>query len=370
MFLVVAGAAKGKSKKVKLAPVKAIRPTDEARHPIKSWLVLGPFPIGKGELDGDPTHRFSGGPAELAGQAAQGKGTEHKYPSEYVVGGLVTWDKIKADANGNTQIRFDQVDWNSLVQSGGYEILEWQALLVGRFSLQETSTVETKCSGVSVYYLDNSQDPIAGDSYFGQLNVPNVVLLSKGVHVIRTRVRAKHAGQLSCVVRILTSEKRQTPMVLSPSFTPDFVRGDTDPFGGFVALKLENLQADKWLTGFKITISQAGQPFEVSPSFADWPPVPPGMLTSLRFKLQSVKGQIACKDKGQASQVLVVLVTAKITNGSPGASGDMVTAQARVTVRCREKSQVVVFLILLHHYTQLWLPLLPSSTSNPGRNFI
>ena len=64
--------------------------------------------------------------------------------------GSVGWRQLRAGADGAVLVSFDDgVDWNGLVQSvGGHELLEWQALLVGRFALRHDSRVLLRCSGV------------------------------------------------------------------------------------------------------------------------------------------------------------------------------------------------------------------------------
>jgi len=62
--------------------------TPELGLPLQ-WDVLGPFPIGKGEVDGDPLESPGIGGVEKARGSA--KGERRHFPSEYAEGGFVQW---------------------------------------------------------------------------------------------------------------------------------------------------------------------------------------------------------------------------------------------------------------------------------------
>jgi hypothetical protein len=59
---------------------------------IKEWNFLGPFPIGKTEVDGDPVAHFGGAHQALK----QSLEIKHIYRSELVSGGTLSWTKLKA----------------------------------------------------------------------------------------------------------------------------------------------------------------------------------------------------------------------------------------------------------------------------------
>ncbi|CAE8684081.1 unnamed protein product, partial [Polarella glacialis] len=92
--------------------------TEKSRVFVRKWQVLGPFVVGKNELDGEPW---------LTSNA-----------SELVEGGLAKTERFSADAQGTVAVGWNNVDWQSLVNSiGGHELLEWQALARGSFKLPQ-----------------------------------------------------------------------------------------------------------------------------------------------------------------------------------------------------------------------------------------
>lgn len=84
---------------------------------------MGPFIIGKNELDGDPVASFAGirnlrrGPAYLSSKQ-RGKLTNHStFFSELATGGVVDWRILRTGGGGEVPIQPSDVAWNSLVQT-------------------------------------------------------------------------------------------------------------------------------------------------------------------------------------------------------------------------------------------------------------
>jgi hypothetical protein len=74
---------------------------------IRSWDFLGPFPIGKGELDGDPLAPY-GGIWKIPRQ------DKTQYYSELATSGKISWTKLPVHAGGAVQIQPAGIDWNRL----------------------------------------------------------------------------------------------------------------------------------------------------------------------------------------------------------------------------------------------------------------
>jgi len=128
---------------------------------VATWQFHGPFPIGKTELDADPT----GGALALL---ARGSGAST--PSELVPGGAVVgYVTVPADASGAATLQ-PAVDWNALVQRlSDVAVLEWQGWAIGAFAVARASArVRVHCTGVVAAFLlapGNASQPVplAGD---------------------------------------------------------------------------------------------------------------------------------------------------------------------------------------------------------------
>eukprot|EP01051_Picozoa_sp_SAG22_P012723 SAG22_NODE_1349_length_4655_cov_6.900132_7_plen_240_part_00 len=96
---------------------------------IREWDVLGPFPIGKTEVDADPV-------AAMGGLANIARGSKRvRMLSEIAPGGYATWTKVRSQ-NGNVQVQYPGVNWNQLLQwMDNMMLLETQGYFVGDLSI-------------------------------------------------------------------------------------------------------------------------------------------------------------------------------------------------------------------------------------------
>ena len=62
---------------------------------IKEWDFLGPFPIGKNELDGDPTEFYGG--IDFLHREYSSNGKNQAFWTELVKNGQIGWNKINSD---------------------------------------------------------------------------------------------------------------------------------------------------------------------------------------------------------------------------------------------------------------------------------
>lgn len=120
------------------------------------WLFLGPFQIGKLELDAQP---FST------------KGTlENRWNknfiaySELVAKGVVKWETIDTVNSDMIQLN-PKVNWNDLVMSmQSMAMTEWQGVLINDFAVfNKDKHFLVKCLGTSYFFIDNVL--INGDVY-------------------------------------------------------------------------------------------------------------------------------------------------------------------------------------------------------------
>ena len=90
------------------------------------YAVLGPFAVGKNEVDGV---------AHLG---------EH---------GEARWQVVDPGGDGFAVIGFFELPWQGLVEGVGREVLEWQAEVVTKFVLPKKTRIAVRCSGVAKFHV-------------------------------------------------------------------------------------------------------------------------------------------------------------------------------------------------------------------------
>ena len=178
---------------------------------MKKWKVLGPFIIGKNELDGEPWLTSN--------------------TSELVSGGIVKAASFKAGPDGQVQVDWSsKVGWQELVNAvGGHELLEWQALALGAFKLTEDSTALISCKGLTAFRVVGKHHAFVGDLYHAGLP-GQPIMLKAGTYKIATRLRAKVQANFHCFVEVAQGSQ-QDPRPLDIfgghfSTAPDVVVSD------------------------------------------------------------------------------------------------------------------------------------------------
>ena len=81
-----------------------------------SWDVLGPMPIGKNEVDGDPLAAHGGAWAHWMRHHNVSAATVR---SELAPGGLVGWRAVKPAPDGALGVGWGELPWGALVQALG-----------------------------------------------------------------------------------------------------------------------------------------------------------------------------------------------------------------------------------------------------------
>jgi hypothetical protein len=155
--------------------------------PHSTYDILGPFPIGKMEFDGDPLEAPVFGGVERARV-----GASRRFPSEYADGGFVHWQVHRAGVGLAVDVSFPLIQWNKHVQlTNSMPILEWQAWAVADFLVTSPAVARIECAGVHSFSVDRVGEPwYTGDIYrSGLLSTPLELL--PGVHTIYARVKAK-----------------------------------------------------------------------------------------------------------------------------------------------------------------------------------
>ena len=128
---------------------------------IPKWHFIGPFVIGKGEVDGDPVEEWGG--IKNISQYRWDK--KFFLYSELVPGGEVKWMEVNQKTGTEPVAVAPPVNWNDLVMSlQSMGITEWQGWVLGDFFVNEDdATVLVQCLGVHTVYIDDSV--LTGDVY-------------------------------------------------------------------------------------------------------------------------------------------------------------------------------------------------------------
>ena len=140
---------------------EAIRHGGKISKFIQKWHFIGPFVIGKGEVDGDPLEEW-GGVKNISRHRWDKKFVLY---SELVARGEIKWMEINQHTAAEPVTVAPPVNWNELVMSlQSMGITEWQGWVFGDFFVNEDdATVLVQCLGVHTVYIDDSV--MTGDVY-------------------------------------------------------------------------------------------------------------------------------------------------------------------------------------------------------------
>lgn len=170
---------------------------------------LGPFPVGRTELDGDPCEA-AGGIVRLHNERRAKALSMRIPPSELAPGGAVSWSTLRADSSGGVRVAPADIDWNALVQQlGDMAVLEHQGWAVLGLSASRSARALLRCTGVTAAFLhvagsanvSTALTQFSGDIYgagsiAAQFDLP--ATLKQQPHRIFVFVRAKVFTQFAC----------------------------------------------------------------------------------------------------------------------------------------------------------------------------
>ena len=282
-------------------------PAAKALSP-RSYEYVGPFPMGKAELDGDPLARY-GGATKLFAEHEAGLHEGQKKPkfiSELAQGGYVGWSTLTAGSRGEVQVLPKRVNWGSLVQGlDGRGVLEFQGWLFGHVDVPRTGRYLATCQGVTQFFLDGAL--YTGDVYHSGRGLWPCEL-EAGRHTFRLRPRGA-AGQVQVACRVQPAPAPPNSLVLQqPPFLPDVF--EKTLFGGGAPLPLPVLNTGSdWVTINRVEILSSGKP------------PPSGLLLSL----QDTTGAVIAP--GQLLMLPVILAHEEPANPQP------VACALRISVR-------------------------------------
>jgi hypothetical protein len=337
-----------------------------ASVPLKNWFFLGPFTIGKTEIDADPLESF-GHLASGSGHACtrlailrKAAGCPSTFYSELVDGGVAGWSKPPAspvDGGYQVVVQFPMsnasVNFNTLVQGmNKISVLEFQGWATVAIPVKTNGAYEIQCSSIHSFFVDDQL--YAGDVYSQGL-AGAIVHLKKGTHYLDIRIRAKAQQQFRCSVKPVQGGLRLG--VWRGSEPTDIVAGAIPLHpASWMQLPLTNLESD-WATELTalITVEGAGKtPRVIAASEPGIAPVASfDMLAPahtqffpFQFKLVS-NGEKANWWERFTSQDAPCLVFGVQVKGR--VRGAAVTSNtARVSLRCRHSLQSFLFTLPDH----------------------
>jgi len=187
------------------------------------WHFLGPFGVGKTEIDSDPIAALGG--VRNVSRARNSK--KRMFASELAEGGLVGWTRLQVPANGAVTLHFPmgdkaRVDFGRNVQAlNKITALEMQGWLVADFEVAADGRYQLRCSPAHHVELDDDHRLLHGDVYSRGF-AWSVVTLARGRHTLYIRVRCKGSAQLSCAAR-LASDADSIQLYPTNTPSPDVV---------------------------------------------------------------------------------------------------------------------------------------------------
>ncbi|OWF46589.1 uncharacterized secreted protein ARB_06907-like [Mizuhopecten yessoensis] len=291
---------------------------------VTSWDFIGPFVIGKMELDGDPLEPF-GGVFEVSKKR---NNKNIKFFSELVPGGEIKWKSFKQSVAGETIKISPQVNWNDLVNSlSSIGITEWQGWVVGEFAVNEKDQlVVFQCLDVHTFYIDGR--PMTGDVYRRDV-FWTTTHLSQGVHTIYIRLRSKVSATFKCSIKIPESSLE----ILPSHFLPDLVNGHL--FGKHVAVPMTNNHHSKWVRVSKVSVTDQSEGHVLRSHLLHPVNIAPGQTVSVLFSLETA-------DNG------IVLTRCTTLNVILSITTSMGTIPFKVNLRCRKPGESFLFTFLDH----------------------
>ncbi|XP_030854704.1 uncharacterized secreted protein ARB_06907 [Strongylocentrotus purpuratus] len=244
---------KGEKAKATTCFKQAAKLSGKVSQFVNQWYFIGPFMIGKSEVDGDPIESW-GGIVNVSRHRHEKKAA---FYSELVAGGVVKWQTYSQTKAGERVQIAPDVNWNELISSlGSLAITEWQGWVVGEFAVNAKGDVSIQCLGVHTFFVDGifvAADVYRRDEFWFTLS------LDPGIHTIYIRLRAKGSQVFSCNIKAADGEPFMVhPAVMVPDIVEDTLMGDV------FAIPLTNLQGSKWLKNLRVSLAEPTEELSVS----------------------------------------------------------------------------------------------------------
>ncbi|XP_078000966.1 uncharacterized protein LOC144453526 [Glandiceps talaboti] len=307
---------------------QAAKLTGKISSHIATWHYIGPFVIGKPEVDGDPLE-FHGG---IYNASRHRYDKKVKYYTELVAGGETQWKKIlQKNAIDNVQIN-PQINWNDLVSGlGSMAITEWQGWAVGEFAVNHNNeNVLIQCLGIPTMFVDGIF--LVGDVY-RRNEYWFAVPLSHGIHTLYAKLRTKGTQLFQCNIKTAGTDIFEVHL---PQMKPDLVDGHV--FGQVISIPVTNVQSSKWIRHIKVTMASqsSGSSVDVkqtenSKQFG----IAPGQTIPITVEIQH-------KEETNDMPCVDTRLTLKLS------TSDGQSQQLPITLRCRKFGESFIFTYIDH----------------------
>ena len=216
-----------------------------------SYDVLGPLPVGKNEVDGDPLASFGGAFAHWLQRPDGGA-----IVSELAPGGYVKWRSVKVEPPTAPALVLEwppQARWQTLVSTLSQQaVLELQAWAVGTFAIAVEGTYRLDCKGGHKVYWRSAAEAhlpprlLNADIYQSSPHGGGGFSLGRlpaGAYVLSMRVRTVHQARPSCTLSAWATDRPWT-LAFKSQTVPDVVLGAAGHghqlCGGHVAVAVHN----------------------------------------------------------------------------------------------------------------------------------
>ena len=234
----------------------------------KEVSFLGPFTIGKNELDGNPASDID----RLYQSHVKSGNDKTDLISELVEGGSVNWTRIQMTKN-QIHISPASVNFNRLVQSlFSMEVQEVQGWVVGEISVIKSGTYTVSCLGIITCYVDDLERMMAGD-IFRSHRVRTTVHLKQGKHLVYGWLKFVAKAQVAFDIQGPIQKVLGSNILIHPlNFVPDLlglgVLADPDvattPYymgAGWLAIPVTNQDASDIHIRFQIKQSRKSKKY-------------------------------------------------------------------------------------------------------------
>ena len=307
---------------------------------MKSWWFVGPFSVGKTEIDGDPLSGFflGGGSGQEIQPGNNSQLIERGVISEFVNQGQMKWTKLKTQqgvARISPETYAVQVNLNELVQTtSSITIQESQGWLYGTIRPPKNSVgemVEVHCNALHTVWIGNQY--FHADIYSsGKIFAAFMWESGRREYPIKARVRYKGAlPQFSCTFRGQKTRAKLFPPL--PSLIPDVVDGELltvlVPLTVFNGGRgwLSNLQIvpKKEFSGFVVEMEK--KQFAIGPSQTAMVPI--------RLTLTTVPD---AGPSGENAKCMKISVTMYASRESGGEANERISS-TEFYIRCRHGLQ-------------------------------
>ena len=152
---------------------------------IKEWSYLGPFPVGKSEVDGDPLYSFLSPSCSLSSllSPSPSDGCPKEFASPLAVGGLVRWkrsakngpfdvselrrerEREKESSEGMISVMNNDIRWNEILQgTQRLASMEFQGWTSSRILVSKSGFYRFFFSPAHTFFL-NFTSPFHGNMY-------------------------------------------------------------------------------------------------------------------------------------------------------------------------------------------------------------